>query len=399
MKPKFLVDEAITDRDAFTALGPVRTYATTPKECDSHWNPDALVIRSVTSIGMDCLAQFPSLSHVFTGTAGYDHIDMGACVDNGVQVWNAPGHNAEAVADWVWTVLFQFSVEENRPLSGLRMGIVGAGHTGSAVAKRAAVHGVEVLSYDPPRSAEDASFLSCSWEEILRTDILSFHVPLVREGDWPTVGMLSPGDVKERRWLINASRGDVFNFSDEAKVESKNLIALDVFPGEPSIAPSLVRLARLASPHVGGNTHAAKKNATRMLLEKASELYGIPLPPEASDTQRFGDSAATCRLVNVRKTMSVEEAFAVIANGIHGLADLFKEFRSANAFCTQEESETVFKEFRLKSRRRSFQRTPVSFESGPEREWEQAFKAHGIQVVGRERALLHVKGTLPIFEA
>jgi len=211
--------------------------------------------------------------------------------------------------------------------------------------------------------------------------------------------MLSPRELNEHQWLINASRGDVLDFGDEDEMPSKNVIALDVFPGEPSISPSLVMATRMASPHVGGNTHFAKKNATRMLLEKAAELYGIPLPNGSTTFRLRGQDAATVRRVEVKETMSIEEAFSVIANGIHGLSDLFKGFRRAYESCGPEESGRVFKEFRLESRRASFQSAKVAFDADLGHPWERALEAHGIRVVELEHATLHVKGSLPIFEA
>lgn len=388
-RPVYLVDRSLTGVGALEQLGQVYGYNESPLECRGLCEPDALLIRSVTSIGDRELDAFPSLETVATATAGRDHIDEMACNERGVRVVSAPGHNAEAVADWVWTALLTLAVETQGTLSGMSMGIVGAGNTGQAVARRASAHGVRVLFYDPPREEAEASFSTASWEEVLGCHILTFHVPLTRGESWPTEGMYRPGVEALGPWVINASRGEVLDLE-----ESQGLFwprtALDVFPSEPHISPHFPREAVLATPHVGGNTFEAKREATRVIAEQVHGLHGTGpfLWEDETDSPR-GEREA---MVWVEAGWSLERKLLEVVGTLTQLTALSSAFKERIEASPLDEVGAVFRAIRGGSRRRALCGRRVYLEVEEAEEWRIRLEAHGVRCVGtREEAEVRIR--------
>ena len=111
---------------------------------------DVLLVRSVTRVNQALLADTP-VRFVGTATAGTDHIDLDYLAGRGTAFAAAPGCNARAVGEYVLACVL--ALHPAQALDGLRCGIIGLGHAGSAAARLLAAAGVSCIACDPPRAA------------------------------------------------------------------------------------------------------------------------------------------------------------------------------------------------------------------------------------------------------
>ncbi len=385
--PVYGVDRELKDSDQFEGLGRVvwggRDLSAFPEKEEV----EALFIRSVTPISAELLGLFPALRVVASATAGLDHVDLEGCAQHGISVVNAPGHNASAVADWVWTVLHSFARSEQVSLRGMRLGVVGAGCTGSAVATRASGYGMDVVLYDPPKAEREPGFQTATWQAILECDVISLHVPLTQPGEnpWPTEGFVSTRSLNGfDGWLLNASRGSVMDWEEGPGKATK--VGLDVFPGEPNVPTGLVESVSFATPHVAGNTHEAKAAATRVAAFQVHGILGtgafdwtssIPLSPAARDFY-------------VERLAEVESLAGQVLDELTGLHRLSVRFLDA---MRGDGGAEQFRSVRRTSRRHGLQGRKVFVEQDlPQRELGRLLELHGIVMVSMEEAELRVFG-------
>ena len=203
--------------------------------------------------------------------AGVENIDLSAARARGIPVANAPGANQRAVAESALLLMLGLArrlpeaqrrfagavIGEpvGRELGGRRLGIVGTGRTGGALAALARGIGMEVVSIGSRRSdAEWASFLAVA-------DVVSLHCPLTDA----TRGLIDDrafASMKPGAFLINCARGPVVDRGAlERALGGDRLggVGLDVFWREPwDPADSLFSHPRvMVLPHVAGSTEEA----------------------------------------------------------------------------------------------------------------------------------------------
>ncbi|MGF1669738.1 MAG: NAD(P)-dependent oxidoreductase, partial [Balneolaceae bacterium] len=216
---------------------------------------DALFVRTVTQINSETLPDSGKIKLVASSSAGIDHIDLDYLNSLGIAFAHAPGNNARSVAEYVCTALFLWAAEHGRNLSELSIGVIGAGHTGRSLTRLFKKLGLNFLCYDPPRSIRERNFRSCSKEELLSADILTFHVPLTRHGKYATFNWLNRDVLEKRNYdlIINTSRGGVvdeialLNFKKEGHVRD---FVLDVWVNEPDFCEESADQAFIATPHI-----------------------------------------------------------------------------------------------------------------------------------------------------
>jgi glyoxylate reductase len=216
--------------------------------------------------------------------AGFDHIDVATARTQGMLVTNTPGVLAEDTADMTMALilavrrrlaegmaLIQSGKWEGwaptgmvgRRIGGGRLGILGMGHVGQAVARRAGGFGLQVHYHDRQRlrpEAEEA--LGATWWESLdqmlaRVDILTVHVPHTPA----TFHLLSARRLKLLKpsaVLINTARGEIVDENALTRMLLKGELAgagLDVFEKEPAVNPRLMALPNVALlPHMASAT-------------------------------------------------------------------------------------------------------------------------------------------------
>ena len=249
---------------------------------------DALIVRTRTRCNA-ALLDGTRVRFIGSATIGTDHIDLDYCTAHGITVRNAPGCNAPAVAQWVFAAIAAWMRQRDiTSPDGLTLGVVGVGHIGSIVARWARQLGFTVLLNDPPRENRDGSFddIFLPIEELQHPcDIITFHTPITRYGQWPTWHLCDQAfldSLSHCRLLLNAARGPVAD--NAALIGWHGDIALDCWENEPNISTALLDKCVVATPHIAGYSREGKQRGTAMILEALNEFYGwdIPIPTIAS---------------------------------------------------------------------------------------------------------------------
>lgn len=240
---------------------------------------DAAIVLLQDPITRRVLEANPNLRCISNFAVGYNNIDVEAARELGVTVTNTPGVLTEATADLTMALILAITrriVEgdmevrtvgrcEWEPLKllgaslqGKRLGIVGMGRIGSAVAVRARAFGLDVIGVRRGDSPD---------ELLATSDIVSLHAPLSREThhliDASALALMKPGS-----YLVNTSRGALV---DEGALcdalESGHLrgAALDVYEHEPEVNPRLLALPNVVIvPHIGSATEEARNAMARI---------------------------------------------------------------------------------------------------------------------------------------
>ncbi|MFK7733180.1 MAG: 4-phosphoerythronate dehydrogenase [Pseudomonadales bacterium] len=249
---------------------------------------DALLIRSVTEINEQLLSG-SSVRFVGSATIGTDHVDLAYLQQANIEFCNAPGSNADSVADYVCSSIAALVPEPDQIAhANLRAGVIGLGQVGSRVAKRLAALGYDVKGYDPFLTESDCA-LSESLHELADCDLISLHVPLSHDGPYPTHHMINAeflGRLSSRAILINTSRGGAIATQDLVYCLHNNQgihAVLDVWEGEPKIDRELLGLASIATPHIAGYAIDGKIRGTEMIAAAFYDYFEEPAET-ANDT-------------------------------------------------------------------------------------------------------------------
>ena len=264
---------------------------------------DALIVRTRTRCDEQLLAG-SKVRFIATATIGFDHIDTHYCQRAGIIWTNAPGCNAASVEQYVRSSLYLWQQVCGRQLQGLTLGVVGVGHVGSRVARMGAELGMTVLLNDPPREAQEggAAFRPLS-ELAACCDILTFHVPLCREGayrTWHLADEVFFHTLRRKPLLINTSRGEVVETEALRRALNEERLSdaiIDVWEREPDIDRTLLQQVLIGTPHIAGYSADGKANATRMSLDALCRFfhvdahYTIVPPPPASTLIRVASAA------------------------------------------------------------------------------------------------------------
>ncbi|WP_462316894.1 4-phosphoerythronate dehydrogenase [Marinilabilia sp.] len=258
-------------------------------------NADGLIVRTRTIVNQELL-QDSKVKAVVSATIGTDHMDIPWLEANQIAWSNAPGCNSGSVKQYIASV---FSVLEQNyyPLRGKTLGIVGVGNVGSKVAKVGEAFGMKVLLNDPPRKEKEPGFESVDLNVLLQmSDVVTFHVPLTREGKYPTWYLLNDTTLlmmKRGSVLINSSRGEVVEERVLKKGLSSELIkhaVLDVWEHEPDISLELQERLMIGTPHIAGYSVDGKANGTTAAVRFMSQQFGLGIDNwSASELPVFED--------------------------------------------------------------------------------------------------------------
>lgn len=261
-----------------------------------------LIINSKIQLNKNKIDKASQLKWVARLGSGMEIIDVDACKRKRIKVVNAPEGNCHAVAEHeigMFLTLFnhlircdrevrqkKWSREQNRgsELRGKTLGIIGLGHTGTALATKMSSWGLSVISYDKYRKRYPGSLRfveKVGLNELKsRADIISFHVPLTDETRyWVDKSFLE--ECKDSVIISNTSRGKICRTKDLIEaLESKKIggACLDVFENEKPDTYSqeekeyYKRLFALdnvvLSPHVAGWTKESLYHISAVILKK-----------------------------------------------------------------------------------------------------------------------------------
>jgi len=258
------------------------------------------------SLGADELARLTHCRCIAHHAVGVDHIDTAEAARLGIVVANVPRYGTDDVADQAMMLLLasarklhaqeriaatdRWTLSPLVPIYRLRgrtLGILGLGNIGSAVAKRAAGFGLDVVAHDPYVDADRFTLVgaeSVSFDELLRrSDILTLHTPLTPE----TRGMIDAGALARLRpgaILINVARGPIVDETAVADALMSGHLAaaaIDVFGVEPLPLDAPIRRAprTILTPHTAfyseSSVEAMQVDAAR---EVAAALRGDAPP-------------------------------------------------------------------------------------------------------------------------
>lgn len=242
---------------------------------------DAFIIRTRTHCNRELL-EGSRVKFIATATIGFDHIDTDYCQQAGIEWRNAPGCNSASVAQYVQSSLLIWKSLRNRELSGLTIGIVGVGNVGSKIAKVAQDFGMRVLLNDLPREEKEGSDSFTSLNKIAEEcDIITFHVPLYKEGNYKTFHLANREffqSLKHKPIIINTSRGEVIDTNALLEALNNQTISdaiIDVWEHEPDINRELLEKVMIGTPHIAGYSADGKANATRMSLDAICRFFQI----------------------------------------------------------------------------------------------------------------------------
>lgn len=257
---------------------------------------DALLIRTRTRCN-EALLKGSKVQFIGTATIGFDQIDTHYCLTHGIEWTNAPGCNAQGVCDYVETVLHEVVERQGTSVEGKTLGVVGVGHVGRLVAEMAKRRGYNVLLCDPPRADKEGRANFVSLDEIEeKCDIITFHVPLTKEGPYPTWHMETCRRLKPETLVINAARGGVVD--EEALLRAGNPCVIDTWENEPNANKTLVEKALFSTYHIAGYTRRGKYNASQMVVSALCNHFGWPdlvLPNKPDEAPHIWDIGAVSR--------------------------------------------------------------------------------------------------------
>jgi lactate dehydrogenase-like 2-hydroxyacid dehydrogenase len=249
----------------------------------------AVVVAGEDALDTAVLEHLPNLRHVACFTSGYDGIDLDWCRARGLIVTHAPAVNHEDVADHALALMLaarrrvvdgdrivrsgSWAIEQRLitpSMRGQRVGIVGLGAIGEAVALRAAVMGCEVKWWGPRDKAQAAWAKAASLVELAaQSDILV----VACRADATNRGLISAEVIEAlgpNGLLVNVARGSLVD--EDALIAALKAgrlggAALDVFETEPTTAERWADVPNvLLTPHTAGATLAAVQGMLALLI-------------------------------------------------------------------------------------------------------------------------------------
>ena len=290
MKPRIIIDANIPYiRGAFDDVADVEYLVAKDITHDKAMNADALIVRTRTQCNA-ALLEGSRVKIVATATIGIDHIDTEYCDTHGIKWTNAPGCNAESVAQWVSSALAVWANEHNCSLVSKTIGIVGHGHVGKRIERLAHKLGMKVLLNDPPLALENPDKYVDLHTIARECDVITFHTPLTHTGEFATYHLADEEFfrmIKENipnntpSLIINAARGGIIN--EKALLDSLlptpcSLLldfAIDCWDGEPETNSELRQRALIATPHIAGYSADGKLNATQQVVQAVAIALNI----------------------------------------------------------------------------------------------------------------------------
>ena len=318
MKPKIILTRQLPDsvetrmRELFNAqLNETDEAFTKEQLVDAVKKADVLVPTVTDDISADIIAEAgPQLKLIASFGVGVDHIDLRAAKEKGITVTNTPGVLTEDTADVVMSLILAVPrrIAEGdvrarsghwkgwsptgmlgRRINGKRLGIVGMGDIGEAVARRARGFGMSIHYHNrkPVHPELEAELEATYWESLdqmlPRMDIVSVNCPSTPQ----TQGLLSRERLsllQPHAYLVNTSRGDVIDEAALIDLLANNGIAgagLDVYADEPHIPDALRKLKNtVLLPHIGSATIEGRQDMGQKVIINIQTFIDGHTPPD-----------------------------------------------------------------------------------------------------------------------
>lgn len=272
---------------------------------------DVLVPTVTDRIDGDVIAAAgPNLKLIASFGTGVDHIDLAAARARQITVTNTPGVLTEDTADITMALILAVArrlTEGERlvrsrdwagwsptgmlghRLTGKRLGIVGMGRIGQAVARRARGFGLSIHYHNRnrlPVEVEDgleATFWDSLDQMLARMDVVSTNCPRT-PATYHLINGRRLGLMKQDAILINTSRGEVIDETALAVALKQQEIGgagLDVFEREPSVNPKLLKLPNVVLlPHMGSATIEGRLDMGQKVIINIRAFIDGHTPPD-----------------------------------------------------------------------------------------------------------------------
>ena len=234
--------------------------ATAPSETVKNIGESEIIITNKVVIDADVMAKCPNLKLICVSATGMNNIDLKAAEKGEITVKNAVGYSSESVAQHTFASLLQllnridyydnyvksgfYSKSEIfthygptiTELNGKRLGIIGLGNIGRAVAKIASGFNTEVVYHSTSGKNKTSDYIQLSLHELLTTsDIVSIHAPL-NERTHNFISSVEFAMMKSNSIIINVGRGGIIDEVALAQAIDEDKIGgacIDVFEKEP----------------------------------------------------------------------------------------------------------------------------------------------------------------------
>jgi glyoxylate reductase len=252
----------------------------------------------------------PNLKLIANFGAGVDNIDVKAATDRGIMVTNTPGVLTEDTADMTMALILAVprrlvegvaALEEDRfrgwspnwmlghRLQGKRLGIVGMGRIGQAVARRARAFGLQIHYHNRKQVGPDieqeleATYWDSLDQMLARMDIVSVNCPHTPA----TYHLLSARRLKLMKpsaYIVNTARGEVIDENVLALMLEKGELSgagLDVFENEPAVNPKLLKARNVVLlPHMSSATIEGRVDMGEKVIVNIRSLVDGHKPPD-----------------------------------------------------------------------------------------------------------------------
>ena len=252
----------------------------------------------------------PNLKLIANFGAGVDNIDVQAATNRGILVTNTPGVLTEDTADMTMALILAVprrlvegvaALEEDRfrgwspnwmlgnRLHGKRLGIVGMGRIGQAVARRARAFGLQIHYHNRKQVGPDieqeleATYWDSLDQMLARRDIVSVNCPHTPA----TYHLLSARRLKLMKpsaYIVNTARGEVIDENVLALMLEKGELSgagLDVFENEPAVNPKLLKARNVVLlPHMGSATIEGRIDMGEKVIVNIRSLVDGHKPPD-----------------------------------------------------------------------------------------------------------------------
>lgn len=271
---------------------------------------DVLIMRVDPKIDKEVLDAAKNLKIMGVCSVGLNHIDLEYAKEKGIQIFNAPGMNANAVAELTFSKMLDISrktIEANydvkvkhewdkykfvgRELRGKTLGIMGFGRIGRRVGELGRAFLMDIVAYDPflkPEDFEKEHAKGVTIDELLKvSDFIAIHMPLTPESK-NLFNAKSIEGMKDDAVVLNMSRGGIVNEKDmyEALKAGKiggyatdvmeNELAGSGLTGNDSFVSPLFDCDNfVVSPHIGAQSVDASKDIGILIISKIKEALGL----------------------------------------------------------------------------------------------------------------------------
>ncbi len=244
---------------------------------------------------------------------GVDNIDVASAVQRGITVTNTPGVLTDDTADMTMALILAVArrIAEGarvitddewggwsptwmlgRRITGKRLGIVGMGRIGQALARRASAFGLSIHYHNRRRidarteEALNATYWDSLDQMLARMDVVSVNCPHT-PAPYHLLSARRQKLMKPDAILVNTARGEIVDETALARMLEAGELAgagLDVFEHEPAVNPRLLKLARqhrvVVLPHMGSATHEGRADMGEKVIVNIKTFMDGHKPPD-----------------------------------------------------------------------------------------------------------------------